>query len=148
MERICNLYISNEHLLVTLAGYLKKEIENGTKVIVLSQDNMRKSIKDIKKKINNKELKQKVDYLENINVELITNDKKVTVIIKGDNNFINNMEKKIKEMFKEDDESVNIVSCYDINKNSNINRIVNEYEKMLNTSGVINLKEKNDLQNV
>ena len=26
MERICNLYISDEHLLVTLSGYLKKEI--------------------------------------------------------------------------------------------------------------------------
>lgn len=148
MERICNLYISNEHLLVTLSSYLRKEIKNGTKVIVLSQDNMKKSIKDIKRRINNKELKERVDYLENLDIDLISHDKKVTVIIKGDNNFIINMERKIKEIFNEADESVNIVSCYDINKNRNISEIVNDYEKMLNTSGIINLKEKNDLQNV
>lgn len=148
MERICNLYISNEHLLVTLSSYLKKEIESGTKIIVLSQDNMKKSIRDIKKRINNKELKEKVDYFENINGDLIKDDKKITVIIKGDNNFINNMEKKIKEIFNLENDLVDIVSCYNINKNTNISEIVNEYEKMLNTSGIIELKQKNDLQNV
>ncbi|MBE5821662.1 MAG: hypothetical protein E7311_03615 [Clostridiales bacterium] len=148
MERICNLYISDEHLLVTLSGYLKKEIENGTKVIVLSQDNMKKSIRDIKRRINNKELKEKVDYLDNIKINLIAHDKRVTVIIKGDNNFISNMENKVREIFNEENELINIVSCYNINENKNIGEIINEYEKMLNTTGVIDLKQKNDLQNV
>ena len=141
MERICNLYISDEHLLVT-------KIKNRKKVIILSKDNIKKSIRDIKRRINNKELKEKVSYLDKAEINLITHDKKVTVIIKGDNNFIANMEKKVKEIFENDDDLINIVSCYNINENDNISEIVNEYGKILNTSGIIDLKEKNDLQNV
>lgn len=145
MERICNLYISDEHLLVTLSSYLKQEIDSGTKVIVLSQDNMKRSIRDIKKRINNRELKERVNCLEKININSI-NSNKITIILKGNMSFINNMENKVKDIFKEENELINIISCYNINENIDINKIVNDYGKLLNTSGVININDRNDLR--
>ena len=127
---------------------MKKEIENETKIIVLSQDNIKKSIRDIKKRIINKNLNSEINYLNNINFDLIAHDKKTTIIIKGDNNFISKTENKLKDMFQEDNELINIVSCYNVNSNDNINKIIEDYGKLLNTSGIINIKEKNDLQNV
>lgn len=140
MDRICNLYIDKTHLSVTLFEYIKKELVKGTKIIVVSQDDIRKDIKSIKKKFSEKRLCSQIDYLNEIDQKVLNKINNVSVIIQGDAEFVAKTERLLSEMFSNENMKVNIVSCYNIMQNINVPDVVEKYDKILSTNGVEELK--------
>lgn len=136
MDRICNLYIDKTHLSVTLFEYIKKEITQGTKIIVVSQDDIRKDIKSIKKKFRERKVCSKIDYLNEVNKKALEKLDNVSVIIQGDADFVAKTERLFSEMFTNNDIKVNIVSCYNVMENIDVNKVVDKYDKILSTNGV------------
>ncbi len=140
MDRICNLYIDKTHLSVTLFEYIKKEFVKGTKVIVVSQDDIRKDIKSIKKRFKEKRICSKINYLNEIDEKALNKMSNVSVIIQGDAEFVTKTERLLGEMFSNENIKVNIVSCYNITQNINVPNVVEKYDKILSTNGVEELK--------
>lgn len=147
MDRICNLYIDKIHLSVTLFEYIKKEIDKGTRVIVVSQDDIRKDIKSIKKKFSEKRVCSKINYLNEIDQNALEKLENVSVIIQGDAEFVEKTERLFSEMFSNENIKVNIVSCYNITQNINVPEVVDKYDKILSTNGIENIKSKQEEKN-
>lgn len=140
MDRICNLYIDKMHLSVTLFEYIKKEITEGTKIIVVSQDDIRKDIKSIKKKFQERKVCSKIDYLNEISQKALEKLDNVSVIIQGDADFVAKTERLFSEMVTTNDIKINIVSCYNVMENIDVTKVVNKYDKILSTNGIENIK--------
>lgn len=140
MDRICNLYIDKMHLSVTLFEYIKKEIAEGAKIIVVSQDDIRKNIKSIKKKFEERKVCSKIDYLNEISKKTLEKLDNVSVIIQGDADFVAKTEILFSEMVTTNDIKINIVSCYNVMENIDVTKVVNKYDKILSTNGIENIK--------
>lgn len=144
MDRICNLYIDKMHLSVTLFEYIKKEMEKGTKIIIVSQDDIRKDIKSIKRGFKNRRVCSKIDYLNEIDQKALQKLDNISVIIQGDAEFVAKTERLFSEIITSEDIKLNIVSCYNINQNIDVEKVVDKYDKILSTSGVEMILEKED----
>ena len=144
MDRICNLYIDKMHLSVTLFEYIKKEVEKGTKIIVVSQDDIRKDIKSIRKGFKNRKVCSKIDYLNEIDREALQKLNNISIIIQGDAEFVAKTERLFSEEITNEETKLNIVSCYNITENINVEKVVDKYDKILSTSGIENISEKRE----
>ncbi len=145
MEKICNLYINDSHLSITLIEYIKKEISKGTKIIVVSQDDIKQNIKSLSNKFKQSNLDDKIDILKEIEERKIKFMDNTSVIIKGDNDFILKTEESFNELFKTNNINANIISCYNISESNNVYDITTKYSKMLNTSGIVDIKNVEQL---
>ena len=142
MDRICSLYIDKMHLSVTLFEYIKKEFSKGTKVVIVSQDDIRKDIKSIKKRFKDRRMCSKIDYLKEVDEKVINKLDSISVIIQGDAEFVEKTEKLLGEMFLSEAIEVNIVSCYNITQDINVPNVVEKYDKILSTNGVEKINNK------
>lgn len=148
MNKICNFYINDAHLNVVLFEYIKKQVNDGTKIIVVSQDSTNMNIRNLKDKFNKSKMKSKIDFLSDENINKLYNNN-ITIIIKGNNEFISKIESDFSKLFREEEINVDILSCYNIN-DSNISEISGKYNQILNTKGICNLcnKEKQKLKKI
>lgn len=145
MEKICNLYINDSHLSITLIEYIKKEISKGIKIIVVSQDDIKQNIKSLSNKFKQSNLDDKIDILKEIEERKIKFMDNTSVIIKGDNDFILKTEESFNELFKTNNINANIISCYNISESNNVYDITTKYSKMLNTSGIVDINNVEQL---
>lgn len=136
MDRICSLYIDKMHLSVTLFEYIKKEFSKGTKVIIVSQEDIRKDIKSIKKRFKERRMCSRINYLKEVDEKALNKLDNISVIIQGDAEFVAKTEKLLGEMFSDEEMKVNIVSCYNITQDINVPNVVEKYDKLLSTNGV------------
>lgn len=58
IKKICNFYVSDWHLAVMLLPYINKEINKGTKITTVFQNNMRNNIETLVRKLNLKNEKE------------------------------------------------------------------------------------------
>lgn len=135
----CCIYANDFHLEMVLLPFIKENLEK-TKFVILTENNLEDSVKILLDKVNiNKEIKNEIFGInwKNNNAEKIENLKNsifnfenITLIIKGCNNFINEISKIVDE-FNED--CLEIIKCYSVEqlKESNIN---------LNNCDILNTK--------
>ncbi len=149
MNKICNFYINDAHLSVVLFEYIKKQVDSGTKIIVVSQDTKKMRIRDLKNKFNNIKVNSKIDFLTDENIDKLYNNENINIVIKGDKEFISKVESNFNRLIKKEKINVDILSCYNI-KDSNISEISNNYDQILNTNGIYNLSKdrENNLQKI
>lgn len=135
IKKYCCFYVSDFHLEMILLPYIKNNISK-SKIIIFTQDNLKDSVKLLLERTNfNNEDKNKIlnlNWSDNIKEE-ITKEKvqKSTVIINGDVNYIEQMNKNIKNL---ELDNIKIIDCYNISKNNlELAKIQEKYDEILNT---------------
>ena len=154
VKKICNFYMSDWHFIVMLLPYINREMNRNTKVITILENDMKDKVKTLIDKLN---LKNKEDILrinwrksgiDNLTEEIkkeTKENKKNILIINGTNCYIEEVNRKINEMISRENfknRDIKIIDCYGFDGNKdNMKDIIKKYEKILNTSGEINVEE-------
>lgn len=142
MIKACNFYVSQWHLFAALLPYVRDELKKNNRIIIISQDNLEKGIKELVGKLNLKfENKNGINDIEWINDELILNLKEeikpVTMIVQGDLSFIKDINRYIEANIKNIYRKVTIINCYEIyDTNDILYNILDEHDFVFNTAGM------------
>ena len=136
---------SDYHFEMISLPYIEKEIEKNKEIIILTENNLESTIKNLISKINlNEEKKKKIFNLNWKNDDLnkfkqiknqLENIKEMTIFIKGKENYIKNVNQNIEKWITKN-ENVKTIDCYDIEEvGDGINEITKRYKNVLNTTG-------------
>ena len=151
-EKLCSFYVSNAHLVTMLIPYLSKKIKEGNNFIIFTQNNLENEVEMLLSKINIKEEeKQKIRninwkkslYQENVIKEKLENNiENFYIIINGDNEYVEKINEKVERINEKNQKNVTIIDCYEVLQvNQEINKILNNHDKILNTSGEKEISE-------
>ena len=141
-ENTCAFYASDYHLEMIMLPYINENLKENKNIYIFTQNNLEETIKTLIEKVNlKKETKQNILNInwknedENKYKELITENKKTIVFIKGTEEYIektNHNLNQIKEL-----KDMEIVDCYNLNDlENNANDIKNNYKKILVTKPI------------
>lgn len=153
VTNLCSFYVSEWHLVTMILPYINKSINEGRKIATILEKDIAKNVNTLVERLNLKTEKEilninwtrtKETKYANISRLLDKNmAKEQLIIINGNKEFIKNAKDNInkyiqKNKDKLDELGVNlkIVSCYEIVEfNGSIQEILNNNDKILNTSG-------------
>ena len=153
IKKICNFYMSDWHFTVMLLPYINKEINMKTQIFTIFENDITQKVKTLVDKLNlkNKDQILKINWknadINNIIYQLenkLKNNDNNIVIINGTNNYIKEVNKKLKDVIYNDkflQKNIKIIDCYDFEENKEkINTIIGKYDSMVNTSGEIKVE--------
>lgn len=144
-EKTCAFYTSDYHFEMISLPYINKKLDESKEVIVLTENNLKETIKTLVSKINLNEDKKvdilKIDWENNdlnkfkkIN-EDIKSKKDMVIFVKGKENYIKNINENI-EKWTEKSKNVEIIDCYDMEEISqDMDNIMDQYKFTLKTTG-------------
>lgn len=144
-EKTCAFYASDYHFEMISLPYINKKLDESKEVIVLTENNLKETIKTLVSKINSNEDKKvailKIDWENNdlnkfkkIN-EDIKSKKDMVIFVKGKENYIKNINENI-EKWTEKSKNVEIIDCYDMEEISqDMDNIMDQYKFTLKTTG-------------
>ena len=144
-EKTCAFYASDYHFEMISLPYINKKLDESKEVIVLTENNLKETIKTLVSKINLNEDKKvdilKIDWENNdlnkfkkIN-EDIKSKKDMVIFVKGKENYIKNINEII-EKWTEKSKNVEIIDCYDMEEISqDMDNIMDQYKFTLKTTG-------------
>ena len=152
-KRMSSFYVNEVHLITMLLPYMERKINEDCEIYTVLQKSLDKTVNLLLSKLNLKEeLKDEIraidwnaktmnDY-KNLEKQ-INNSSKKYIIINGNEKYvreINKMIKKYKKTHKTDE--LVLINCYDIIEfNKNIGTILENTDKILNTSGEHEIEE-------
>lgn len=144
-EKTCAFYASDYHFEMISLPYINKKLDESKEVIVLTENNLKETIKTLVSKINLNEDKKvdilKIDWENNdlnkfkkIN-EDIKSKKDMVIFVKGKENYIKNINENI-EKWTEKSKNVEIIDCYDMEEISqDMDNIMDQYKFTLKSTG-------------
>ena len=144
-EKTCAFYASDYHFEMISLPYINKKLDESKEVIVLTENNLKETIKTLVSKINLNEDKKvailKIDWENNdlnkfkkIN-EDIKSKKDMVIFVKGKENYIKNINENI-EKWTEKSKNVEIIDCYYMEEISqDMDNIMDQYKFTLKTTG-------------
>lgn len=144
-EKLCLFFASDYHFEMISLPYINKKLDESKEVIVLTENNLKETIKKLVSKINLNEDKKvdilKIDWENNdlnkfkkIN-EDIKSKKDMVIFVKGKENYIKNINENI-EKWTEKSKNVEIIDCYDMEEISqDMDNIMDQYKFTLKTTG-------------
>lgn len=154
IKKICNFYVSDWHLAVMLLPYINKEINKGTKITTVFQNNMRNNIETLVRKLNLKNEKEilQIDWntknnsiLERYVKENLSGGEENLFIINGDKEYVEKSNEKVIEYIgknKTKKDFIKIVDCYEVEQNEEkMYNIIKMHDCVLNTSGEHNIEK-------
>ena len=107
-ERICAFYASDYHFEMMSLPYINKKIENKEDIIILTENDLEETIQTFLSKTNLQEDKKKqilkLNWKNNnqekfeIMKEKINQEKEVTVFVKGQENYIHEINENIEQL--------------------------------------------------
>lgn len=154
IKKICNFYVSDWHLAVMLLPYINKEINKGTKITTVFQNNMKNNIETLVRKLNLKNEKEilQIDWntknnsiLERYIKENLSGGEENLFIINGDKEYVEKSNEKVIEYIgknKTKKNFIKIVDCYEVEQNEEkMYNIIKMHDCVLNTSGEHNIEK-------
>ena len=144
-ERLCAFYASDYHFEMMSLPYISKKIDEKDEVIILTENNLEKTIQTFLTKINLKEEKKRQilklnwknsqeEKLEEVRKKL-QEQKNMIIFVKGKEEYIQKTNLKIEECLEEKN-GIKIIDCYNIEEvGNNLNKIMEQYSKILKTTG-------------
>lgn len=148
-EKICNFYANEVHLGVTIVPFVANIIKEHSKVCTILNTNINNEVENIISKINiDENLKNEIlninwkktnsnkQEIKNYVEDEIKDNSEIYVIINGNKDEIEEKNKYIEEIKEENkDKNINIVNCFQINENKINEGFLENYHKILNSSG-------------
>lgn len=151
-EKTCVFYASDYHFEMISLPYIEKNLENNKDIIVLTENNLEDTIRVLISNVNLKEEKKK--KLTKINwknddlnkfkqiKEDVDENKSMIIFIKGNKNYINNINENIQKWVGKM-ENVKIIDCYNIDEiNNEMVDIIGKYENVLSVRGETKIESK------
>lgn len=148
INKMCSFYVNDWHLTVMMLPYINGKLQENEKVTIISEENLLNNINTILERTNikeeykkqiqtigwektsQKEIKNKIQEQENGN----------NIIIIGKEDYIENTNQIIETKVKTGE--VNVIDCYEIMEfNNNMENILRNHEKIINTSGERTVEE-------
>ena len=146
INKMCSFYVNEWHLTMMLIPYVNKVLEEKSEIKIISEQNLELHIQSILSRLSLKpEIKEqinKIDWKETTKIESkIENSKENTkIIIIGNKEYIEKANKIIEENIK--NRQITIINCYEVMQfNNNMEQILCEHDKVLNTSGSRDIEE-------
>jgi len=157
LRKTCSIHANDLHFATVIFPYVCKQIEEGATVRTILEKNEEEKIEKVIKNVGlNSEVKEevkKIDWGESditkirktfkLLEEEIKLNKKIDIIILGSNIFIQKVNKAIDLWIKNNMENIvkrevqlNIINCFSIEENKEINKILNSHDYILKTSGI------------
>lgn len=144
-EKICVFSASDYHFEMISLPYINKNLDEDKKVIILTETNLEETINTLVSRMNlNEEKKKKIFNIDWKNNDLdkfrvikeeVEKNKEIILFIKGNENYIKNINENIKK-WTEKSNKIKIIDCYDLEEISGrMNEIINEYKMILNIAG-------------
>lgn len=144
-EKVCAFYASDYHFEMMSLPYINKKIENKEEVIILTENDLEKTVQTVLSKTNLKEDKKeqvlKLNWKSNnqekfeIIKEKVNQEKQVTIFVKGRENYIEEINQKIEQWITEKNQ-VKIIDCYAVDEiGENLDEVMMQYSKILRTTG-------------
>lgn len=134
-EKFCSFFVSEFHLEMILMPYINKKIEEKEKIVILTEKNLEKTVKELISKVNLKEEnKQKILNLgwNKNKVDNIKNNSNIIII--GTKDYIERTNQNIENM---NINKINVVDCYDFEEvKEEMSEIIKTHDKSLNTLGI------------
>lgn len=153
LKRMSSFYVNEVHLITMLLPYMERKIHEDCEIYTVLQNSLDKTVNLLLSKLNlKKELKEKI---KEINWEKktihdykklekqINNPNKKFIIISGNEGYVREINKLFKKYNKSNkvDELI-LINCYNIVEfNKNIGSILENTDKILNTSGEHEIEE-------
>ena len=156
VEKMCSFCVSNWHLITMLIPYISQKIE-GENILIYLEEDINELIEEFLNKLSyEKELKEKilelnwkntackyVDIKQNLE-QNVKNKKTTNIIIYGSRNYIQKMNENIEKWISKKNTKTNIkiINAYEVMQfNNNLNEILDEHDKILNTAGIKEISE-------
>ncbi len=149
IEKICGFYVSDWHLITMLLPYVNSKIQENVKITTILENKMEEKIKILLKKLslkNEKEIlninwnslksKKYTDISKTLKKQIQTN-KENLVLINGSKEYIEKNNINIEKWMKTSKiKNIKIINFFEITEfNNNIIEILDNHNKILNTSG-------------
>ena len=152
-KRMSSFYVNEVHLITMLFPYIEKKIQEESEIYTVLQKSLEKTVglllsklnlkEDLKEKINSIDWNEKniADYKEL--EKQMNNHSKKYIIISGNEKYVREVNKNIKKYKKTNkEENLILINCYNIVEfNKNIKEILDNTDKILNTSGEHEIEE-------
>lgn len=143
-EKSCAFYASDYHFEMISLPYISKSMDENKEIIILTENNLKDTVKTLISKMNLKEEKQKkilsLDWNNNDLKKFKEISKKskensdIVVFIKGKENYVKNINKNIEKWIAENNHA-KIIDCYEFFEiEEKIDEIAKKYDKVLGTS--------------
>ena len=138
--KLCGFYVSDWHLITMLLPYINTKIEEKAIIHTILKLNIKNRKNILKIDWKNKEISKSININKLIEGE---ENKEIVIIVNGRKEYIEKANKKIEkeiekieEKIKEKNINIKIIDCYEIIEfNGNIIEILDNHDKILNTSG-------------
>ena len=148
--KLCSFYVSDWHLVTMLLPYINQKLNENAKIATILEKDIKQNIVTLVEKLNlknrekilnlnwskNKHIRSKLEQLEE-NEELI-------IFINGSLEFMRRQNRKLERYLQRNilKNKIKIINCYDITQfNGSITQILDEHDKILNTSGEKEISE-------
>ena len=155
IEKLCSFYVSDWHLTTMILPYINSKIEEKANIIPVLENNLEKNIKILVEKLNlkNKEKILSINWkntnsikYENIKNKLKkeTNNKtKNIILVNGSKDYIEKNNSNIEKWLEKSSISnIKIINFFEVTDfNSNIVEILNNHNRVFNTSGEKEISE-------
>lgn len=153
ISKLCSFYVSDWHLITMLLPYINKKINEEVEIATILEKDIENNIKTLVEKLN---LKNSEKILEinwknkSKNIESIIESKigkEILIIVNGSKEFIKKSNEEISNYLKVNSKNfeninIKIVDCYEIVEfNGSIIEILDNHDKILNTSGEKEINE-------
>ena len=144
-EKTCVFFASDYHFEMITLPFIEENLRNNKKIIVLTENDLEDTIKNLISKVNlKKEKKEKIFEIDWKNKDLkkfkeikkeVENKEDLIIFIKGKENYIKNVNENIEKWTNKID-TVKIIDCYDVEEiREHFADVVNNYENVLSTTG-------------
>ena len=151
-EKTCAFYASDYHFEMISLPYIEKNLEDNKDIIVLTENSLEDTMRTLISNINLKEEKKK--KIININwknddlnkfkqiKEDIDKNKNMILFIKGNKNYINNINENIQKWVNKR-KKIKIIDCYNIDEiNNEMVDIIGKYQNVLSVRGETKIENK------
>ena len=148
ITKACNFYVSEWHLFAALLPYLKNQLKEKNKIVIISQDNLKNGIEELVKKIDIKFENENglgdISWLnENFMLEIKDEYSPINIIVRGTLEFITDINKYLKDNLEIVYRNLTIINCYEVfDTNNMLYNILDEHQFVFNTGG---MHEKNEI---
>lgn len=155
IEKLCSFYVSDWHLTTMILPYINSKIEENANIIPVLENNLEKNIKILVEKLNlkNKEKILSINWkntnsikYENIKNKLKkenNNKTKNIILVNGSKDYIEKNNSNIEKWLEKSSISnIKIINFFEVTDfNSNIVEILNNHNRVFNTSGEKEISE-------
>ena len=153
LKKICSFYVSKYHLVTMILPYIKEKLEQKANFITLLEDDLTENMQTLLTNINfNLKDKEKIEKINWNNIKSLkykdleeyinsaTNkNKDLYILVSGNSDYIEIMNKNIKKWLDKNTlkvKTLSVINCYEVTQfNNSIKEILDEHDKILNTSG-------------